>query len=348
MTTPIRIAMVGCGFFAQNHLHAWHHLRESGVELVAVCDVDKIKADEAAKTFAASAYYSIENMLDVVKPDAVDIATRMETHKALFALLAERSISSIIQKPLAPSWQECMDIAHMAFKHGVFLAIHENFRFQAPMRRIKEIIKSGEIGAPSWAHLSFRTGYDVYRTQPYFYTEDRLAVLDVGVHLLDLARFFLGEVKHLSCETQRRNSKVRAEDTATMLLRHESDAVCIIDCSYEARRMPDNFPQTLVEIEGPLGSIICGADFSLFVTSSGKMRSEDAAPPSLPWGVEPFRVVQESVLAANSHFLSCLQTGQKASTDIDDNLKTHALVEAAYRAAASGRAEKPPVREGST
>ena len=346
MTEPIRVAMVGCGFFAQNHLNAWHHLRSFGAELVAVCDIDRVKADAAANAFSAPAFYSVEKMLDVVKPDAVDIATRMQTHKALFTMMSERGVPSIMQKPLAPSWQECQEIAELARSRHVFLAIHENFRFQAPMRRIKQIIESGELGVPSWARLTFRTGFDVYRDQPYFYNEERLAILDVGVHLLDLARFFLGEVKRVSCETQRRNPKVRAEDTATVLMRHESGAVSVVDCSYETRRMPDHFPQTLVEIEGPLGSISCGVDFSLSITSNGKTRSENAAPAPVSWSVEQFRVVQESVLVANAHFLDCLRFGQKASTDIEDNLKTHALVEAAYLAATSGQAEKPPHGEG--
>ena len=100
-------------------------------------------------------------------------------------------------------------------------------RTSASRRRcaaVRAMIDSGAIGTPSWARIRFRTGFDVYRTQPYFYDEERLAIADVGIHMLDLARFFLGEVERISCETQRRNPKVRAEDTATMLLRHESGA----------------------------------------------------------------------------------------------------------------------------
>jgi D-apiose dehydrogenase len=47
----MRGAVIGCGFFAQNHLNAWRELSGAGVELVAVCDVDSTKAQEAARTF---------------------------------------------------------------------------------------------------------------------------------------------------------------------------------------------------------------------------------------------------------------------------------------------------------
>ncbi len=166
---------------------------------------------------------------------------------------------------------------------GVFLAVHENFRFQAPMLKVAEMIASGVIGTPSWARISFRTGYDIYKGQPYFYDEERFAILDVGVHVLDLARVFMGEVERLSCESQRRNPEVRAEDTATMLLRHASGAVSVVEHTYEARKLPDHFPQTLLEIEGPRGAIVVKADFVMEVTRDGGVTREYIGSPLLPW-----------------------------------------------------------------
>src|SRR5690606_1411292 len=99
-------------------------------------------------------------------------------------------------------------------------------------------LRSGAIGTPSWGRISFRTGYDLYRTQPYFYDEERFIILDLGVHTLDMARVLMGEVVHVYCETQRRNPKVRAEDTATVMLKHESGGVSVVDFSYESRKLP--------------------------------------------------------------------------------------------------------------
>ena len=55
------------------------------------------------------------------------------------------------------------------------------------MQRVGGIINSGVLRELSWARLSFRTGYNVYAKQPYFYDEERLAILDVGIHILNLA-----------------------------------------------------------------------------------------------------------------------------------------------------------------
>lgn len=338
---PIRIAVIGCGFYAQNHLHAWRDLAPSGADLVGVCDLDSNKASRAGSQFGVPWFSDAEALLDAVRPDAVDIVTQMRSHRPLAELAASRGIGAIVQKPFAPTWDDCVAIVEHARRHKAFLAVHENFRFATSMRRVAQVIASGAIGTPNWARLSFRTHFDVYATQPYFYTEERLAIIDVGIHILDLARVFMGEVRHLTCETQRRNPKVRAEDTATMLLRHESGGVCLVECTYEARRIPDPFPETLVEIEGDAGSIVVGPGERMRVTTQGLYFDEAIGGPLLDWTSRPWHVSQAAVLNANAHMLECLQTGKDAQTSGADNLKTYALVEAAYQSAASGMPVRP-------
>jgi predicted dehydrogenase len=246
-----------------------------------------------------------------------------------------------VQKPFAPGWDDCVAIVVLAREHGTWLAVHENFRFSSAMRRVKAVIASGAIGEPNWARISFRTGFDVYRGQPYLAHEERLLILDVGVHVLDLARWLMGEVKHLSCESQRRNPRIKAEDTATMLLRHASGAVSVVDASYEAKRIPDPFPETLVEIEGPEGSIIVTRGERMVVTTQGITFEENISGPLLPWTSRPWHASQESVLHTNAHMLASFRAGVEAETCGSDSLKTFALVEAAYESAASGKTVIP-------
>ena len=337
----IRIGVVGCGFYAQNHLHAWRDLIPFGAALTAVCDVDPGKAKAASETFGVPWYTEVRMMLGAERLDAVDIVTRQDTHRALAETTIAHGISTIVQKPFAPTWEDATAIVDAAKKAGVWLAVHENFRFQAPLRAVRKVIDSGAIGQPSWARITFRTGFDVYKTQPYFYDEERFVIADVGVHVLDVARFLLGDVAHISCETQRRNPKVRAEDTATMLLRHDSGAVSVVEVTYEARRADDYFPETLMEIEGPRGSIIVSAGCRMRVTSDGEATTSDIGVPLLPWTSHPWHVSQEGAMGACRHFLDCLQRGVPAETRGEDNLKTYALVDAAYRAAAEHRAVAP-------
>ena len=338
---PVKVGLIGCGFYAQNHLHAWSDLKAQGAELAAVCDIDKAKAEAAGAKFGAPAFTDPQTMFDKVAIDLVDITTRMGSHQALAALAAERGIAAVVQKPFAPTWDEAAAIVDKAHKHGAWLAVHENFRFATSMRRVKAVIESGAIGVPNWARIAFRTGYNVYKGQPYLAEEERLVILDVGIHVLDLARWLLGEVAHLSCETQKRRSGIRAEDTATMMLRHDSGAVSVVEATYEARRIPDSFPETLIEIEGPDGSIVVHHGERMVVTTQGLFFEEKISGPLLPWTSRPWHVSQEAVLHTNAHMLDAFRNGRPAETSGEDNLKTYALVEAAYESAAKHTVVKP-------
>jgi predicted dehydrogenase len=342
MADRTRVGLVGCGFFARNHLNSWRDLVAEGAVLAAVCDVDPAKAKAAAEEFGAARWYSdVSQMLDAEKLDLVDIVTRMDTHRAIVGETLKRRIPTVVQKPFAPEIGECVEMARMAREAGTFLAVHENFRFQKPMLRVAELLASGIIGEPSWARISFRTGFDVYKTQPYFLTEERLAILDIGIHMLDLARALLGEVETVACATQRRNPLVRAEDTATMLMRHKSGAVSVVECTYESRALPDPFPQTLVEIEGTSGAIVLKRDFVFEITENGVPRTETLQQPILHWTSAPWHVAQEAVLTTCRHMLEAVRAGHAADTSAFDNLKTFALVEAAYEAAANRSVVSP-------
>ena len=337
MPGETRVGVIGCGFFAQNHLNSWRDLSAEGADLVAVCDVDGAKAKAAAEKFGVPRWYGdAATMFREEKLGLVDIATRMETHRELVTMAIDRRVPTIVQKPFAPDIADCVAMTDVARDAGVFLAIHENFRFQLPMRKVADALRSGAIGAPTWGRISFRTGYDIYSGQPYLMKEKRFAIIDLGVHVLDLARVFFGEVERISAETQRRNPNVIGEDTATMLLRHTSGAVSTVDITYELRRLPDPFPETLVEIEGDEGAIALSRGAVMELTVDGKMTEIDVDPPVLPWAERPWHVVQESVFATCAHMLKAVRDGRAADTAAADNLRTFALAEAAYRAAETG------------
>ncbi len=342
MADKISVGVIGCGFFSGNHLNSWKDLAPEGADLVAVCDIDAAKAKAAAETFGVPRWYSDpETMFRAENLGLVDIVTRMDTHRPLAELAFRHGVPAIVQKPFAPTWTDCVAIVAAAEKAGLFIAVHENFRFETPLQKVKEILDSGAIGTPSWARIGFRTGYDVYKGQPYFYDEERFVILDLGVHVIDVARFLLGEVERVSCETQRRNPKVKAEDTATMLLRHTSGAVSVVEATYETKKLPDPFPETMLEIEGPRGAIVTRPGYRLEMTVDGKLTKSEFEIPRLAWSKPPCHMVEESVYKACAHFLECLKAGRDAATSGRDNLKTYAVCEAAYQSAVTGRAVRP-------
>jgi predicted dehydrogenase len=208
---------------------------------------------------------------------------------------------------------------------------HENFRWQKPIQSVRKLLDEAAIGEPFWGRFSFRSGFDVYRAQPYLAQGKRFIIEDLGIHILDIARYVMGDVARLSATTQRVNSKIKGEDVATMLLAHECGATSVVDCSYASPRAQELFPQTLMEIDGSEGSIRVDADYQLTVHHKEKgTRLIQVVPPLQTWAERPWFNIQDSVLNIQAHWLECLRTGAEPQTSGRDNLKTLALVELAY------------------
>lgn len=338
---PVRCAVIGCGYFSQFHMHAWR--QTEGVELAAVCDRDAARAEAAARAFAVPAWYTdCEAMLEAERLDFVDVATTPPSHRAVVESVARRGLPVICQKPLAFDLADARAIVAACHDAGVPLMVHENFRWQRPMRVLRERIDAGAIGRPFYGRISFRTATDLYANQPYLRLDERLVLADMGVHLLDLARFFFGEPRSLACRTLRVDPTVRAEDTAIALVGFE-DAACVVEASYASNGGQEVFPQTLVHIDGDAGALDLGPDYVLTrAARDGTVLERSAVPVArFPWSSPGLEAIQESVAAIERHWVECLRMGRAPETSGDDNLRTLELVEGAYRAAESGAVFRP-------
>jgi predicted dehydrogenase len=213
--------------------------------------------------------------------------------------------------------------------------VHENFRWQTPIQAVRHALDAGHIGQPFWGRVSFRSAFDVFTGQPYLATEDRFILQDLGIHSIDIARFLFGEVATLSASTLRVNPSIRGEDVATLMLKHQSGLTSVVDCSYATALEQELFPQTLVEIDGALGTLRLGANYQLRVhTRAGASWTVDCTPPLHDWAQRPWHNIQDSVLNIQAHWLECLALVKDPQTSGVDNLKTLLLVERAYQSAA--------------
>lgn len=340
MTKTFRAGVIGCGFFAQNHLHAWRDIPD--VELAAVCDLDRAKAEASAATHGvASVYDDAEAMLRAESLDFVDIVTTMPTHRAIAELAAAHRVPMIVQKPFAPTIEDCQAIVNAAAASAVPLMVHENFRFQTPIRAVREVLDSGVIGRPFFGRIGWRTAFDVYANQPYLALEKRFILLDLVIHLFDVDRYLFGEVDQLTCRTQSIKRGIKGEDAATVLLGHENGVTSVVDATYSARRDPDPFPETLIEIDGTEGSVRLDHGCKLTVVSPEGTDHRTVEPVLLPWAEKPWHGIQESVLRTQEHWVDCFRAGREPDISGADNLKTYALSEASYASAASGRTVNP-------
>jgi predicted dehydrogenase len=330
---PLKGVMIGAGRFARFQAEAWR--RVEGARLVAVADAAPGRAGEFSERFGiARAYHDAAEMLERERPDFVDVVTRPDSHSELVRLAARCGANVICQKPMAPSWEECVAMVNVCADANVRLLIHENWRWQPWYREIKRLLDRGAVGRPFYAGFVMRNsdgrGAEPYTAQPYFREMGRLLVYEMVVHFIDAFRFLLGEFRSVFCRMGRVNPGVKGEDYTLINLDFENGASGLIDAnriSGPARREPISEELT---VEGSRGKIRLARDCRIWLDEYGDAeRPHDYAFPA-----EGYR--GDSVRAAQRHFISCLRTGERCESEGEDYLKTVAAVFACYDSAESG------------
>lgn len=334
-----KFAMIGAGFWARYQLAGWGE--QSGVRCVAVCDQSVEKATQLAERAglkSARIYTDARRLFESEKLDFVDIVTNVETHAPLVHLAASHKVAAICQKPLARTLAEAQGMRDACRDAGVPLLVHENWRWQAPLRRLGELLAANPIGRVFRMRIQWNHDFPVFDNQPALKLLEQFMLTDMGTHIFDIPRFLFGEAKSIYCQTQRIHADIRGEDVATVMLGMETGVTvtCEMSCASPLER--SYFPQTLALVEGAAGSIELTGDYWLRVTCNGKTVATRHPPPRYGWVDPDYAVAQSSVVACQQNLLEGLRGTGRAETTADDNLKTLELVFAAYESAATGRA----------
>jgi predicted dehydrogenase len=258
----------------------------SGAEIVALCDTNPERLSLLGDQFAIPARYGdAGEMLAREGLDFVDIITTVPSHRALVEQAASHGVHIICQKPFAETLTDARAMVAAAEAAGKTLMVHENFRWQSPIRAVIDMLRAGRIGTPFFCRASFRSGYDVFSGQPYLAEGKRFIIEDLGIHVLDIMRALMGDVTRLAAHTNRINPKIQGEDVATILMSHESGMASVVDCSYATRRVPETFPETLLEIDGKEGTLLLKAGYGLEIHSGGAVETHGGL--NLVSGLEP-------------------------------------------------------------
>lgn len=331
----LRFAVIGTGFWAKYQIPAWLEIED--VELVALYNRTLHKAEALAKQFNVPRVYDdIDALFAQEELDFVDIITDVDTHVHFTQKAAERGIAVICQKPMAPTFSEAKAMLEFCQRHHVPLFIHENFRWQVPIRELKQALDSGQIGTVFKARVSFCSAFPVFDNQPFLAELEHFILTDIGSHVLDICRFLFGEAKSLYALTKRVNPRIKGEDVANVLMEMENGVHCFAEMSYASLLEKEAFPQTLVLVEGTLGSAHLSNDFVLKITNGKGTFTEKIYPEMYPWLDPEYAVVHSSIVDCNEDILSGLRGGSCETTGTD-NLKTVALVWGAYESAETGQ-----------
>lgn len=333
----VPFAMIGAGFWAPYQLAAWGELPHAICVAVVDRDIKRAKA-LAANAGVQHFYDDIGKMCNDQQVRFVDIVSNVESHSSLIHAAAEQGADVICQKPLASSLSEAKEAAARCENAGVLLAVHENWRWQRPIRELKHVLDSQSIGKIFRARLNYNNSFPVFDNQPTLKEERRFILDDMGTHLLDVLRFLFGEPGRLYCETNRSREDIQGEDIASVLYRTQEDVTVFCSMSYASQLEDDRFPETLVLVEGSAGSVELCNDYWISLTSAGSTVRKRYPPLQYKWADPKYALVQSSMVPCQQHLLDSILKQRPAETSAEDNLKTLAMVEACYESASSGNA----------
>ena len=277
-------------------------------------------------------------MLQKEELDFVDIITDVDTHAQFVELAVKHGIPNVIcQKPMAPDYETAKRMVKTCRDAGVKFYIHENFRWQAPVRRYKEILKSGVIGTPFKARISFLSGYPVFDNQPFLAELDHFILTDMGSHVLDVARYLFGECRELWCQILSQTPGIKGEDVATVMMKMKNGMPLYAELSYASIVEHDSFATVFVLAEGEKGAAYLGPGFEIRTTTREGSRVEKVTFPTYRWADPDYIVTHESGIPINRNILDDMLGRGKAENTGEDNLKTVQLVWASYESAATGK-----------
>jgi len=330
------VGVIGAGFWARYQVAGWREME--GVRLAGVFNRTVEKAKRLGEEFGIERVYAdVERMLDEGKLDVVDVITDVDTHSRYVKLAAERGIAAICQKPMGASLEDAREMLEFCRERGVELLVHENWRWQTPLRELKRVVDSGVVGRVFRGRINMVSGFDLFSNQPFLRELEQFLLTDIGSHVLDVARWMFGEAESVHCRTARVHPDIRGEDVATVVLGMKGGTTVLCEMAYAGNpREHERFPETYVVVEGERGTVELGPDFWIRVTTKDGTHARRVPPPRYAWADPRYDVVHASIVPCCADLLGHLRGGKKAETTGDDNLKTVELVFGSYSSAKSG------------
>lgn len=233
-----RLGFLGVGWIGRHRMQA---ILEAGVaDAVAIADALPDMAAEARKLAPdAELVSSLDELLEI-GVDGVVIATPSALHAEQSIRALERGAAVFCQKPLGRTEVEARAVVDAARAADRLLCVDLSYRFTEGMRRVRELVRSGQLGRVYAADLTFHNAYGP--DKPWFYDPTMAGggcVMDLGVHLVDLALWVLDfpEVAGVSAKLFAGGERLakrpdRVEDYAMATLELATGAVARIACSW--------------------------------------------------------------------------------------------------------------------
>jgi predicted dehydrogenase len=320
----VGVAIVGCGLVGRKRAKAL-----AGARLVVCADVERDRAQSLAAATGAEASDDWRTAIERADVDVVIAATTNDSLAEVTRAALDADKHVLVEKPAARDVAELHTVIDRSRESRRLVRVGFNHRYHPAVRRAHEIVADGALGALMFLRGRYghggRLGYEQeWRADPVRSGGGEL--IDQGVHLVDLARWFLGDFPHVDGLAQTCYWNMPVDDNAFLLLRtaREQTAFLHVSCT----EWKNLFSLEIYGRQGKLQIDGLGGSYGVETLVHHRMLPEMGPPETTAW---KFPGNDQSWEAEFSEFLDDIKLGRQPSADLQSAKSALVVVGEVYR-----------------
>jgi predicted dehydrogenase len=343
----IGVAVVGAGHWGERHAQCYQSLPEA--RLVAVCDQDLDRARAVARRHGAAREYGhIDDLLADREISAVSIAVPDHLHVPAAVTCAGAGKHLLVEKPLAMTVEGCESITTAVNDTGVTLMVNFTNRWNAPLRKAKDLIAAGVVGEPRFAHIRMNNTISV-PTQWLTWPEKTSVLWWIGSHAADLARWIFDDniesVTSVAGYGKLRSLGIQSADLYVTTLQFSRGGIAVLENGWI---LPNQWPSHVdvkVEIIADSGVILTDPYhhralecFTEPMDSRPSLLEDHGSiqRPDFFYDHQTGGLLQGAMRDALHHFLQCVRNGNVPDVTARDGTEVTRVIAAATLSAETG------------
>jgi len=345
MASKVKVAVVGAGGIARQ-AHVANYAKVPDVELVGLCDLDGKRAQALAGEFNIPKVFT--DYRDLLKEDldAISICVPNVFHAPVALAAFKRGLHVLCEKPMATTAADAQAMAKAARKAKRVLMVAHQSRFRNESQTLKKFIDRGKLGDIFYARAGYLRRRGIPGAGSWFTTKALAgggALIDIGVHALDLVLYFMGFPKPVTvlgttqqsvtdvCKalggwgTPNLKGVIDVEDFAAGFVRFDNGATLLLEASWHANVVESRMVFELVGAKG-------GAKLNPLIIATEDRGIVVDVVPQVPKDKE------SAYLREVRHFIDCIRRGREPLITGEQGVVVTTILESVYKSAASGQA----------
>ena len=319
----MRLTLIGCGIIGAKRAHA-----AAKHEIVAVCDCDRARREALARDTGAQPIADWRAALSI-DADAVMIATPHHLLATMTLAAVEHNRHVLVEKPGGRSADELQPILDALERGNRIVKVGFNHRFHPAIARAKQLLEDGAVGPVMFVRARYghggRVGYEhEWRFQRELSGGGEL--VDQGSHLIDLSRWFLGELELAFAVAPRFFWPGSVDDNCFLALQNAAGCLAWLHASWTEWK--NLFSFEIMGREGKLAIDGLGGSYGMERLALHRMLPQMGPPETTIW---EFPFPDRSFAAELDNFAAAIAGQEPLSGDIHDAVATLKIVHKAYQ-----------------